>query len=104
MESHTKTIVDDCARLRAEFKDWKERETLKILSCAWACPEGIQHMWAHLRLQEETFERSLARATSSDALSKQVKSGPNQPQDTGAPLEPFTINPDIIKPKTVSTA
>ena len=62
MEGTANAIVNDLTRLRAEFKNWKEQETLKILSCAWACPEGIQHMWAHLRLQEETFERSLASA------------------------------------------
>ena len=62
MEGTANAIVNDLTRLRADFKNWKEQETLKILSCAWACPEGIQHMWAHLRLQEETFERSLASA------------------------------------------
>ena len=62
MEGTAIAIVNDLTRLRADFKNWKEQETLKILSCAWACPESIQHMWAHLRLQEETFERSLASA------------------------------------------
>ena len=62
MEGTANAIVNDLTRLRADFKNWKEQETLKILSCALACLEGIQHMWAHLRLQEETFERSLASA------------------------------------------
>ena len=62
MEDSANAIADDVTRPRADFNKWKEQETLKILSCAWACPEGIQHMWAHLRLQEETFERSLASA------------------------------------------
>ena len=49
MESNAKAIADDCAKLRADFKEWQERETLKIISCTWACPDGIEAMWEHLK-------------------------------------------------------
>ena len=66
------------AKLRAEFKAWKDLEIKKIFCCEWASPEGIQAMWIHMNQQEIIFERSLAGRP----VSTGAKKG-NQPQDSG---------------------
>ena len=50
------------AKLRAEFKEWKEREMERTLTCKWANPEGIKAMFAHITQQEVIFNRSLITA------------------------------------------
>ena len=101
MEEHTR----DELKLRAQFKAWKDKETNRILCCTWASPEGIQHMWENLKLQEETFERSLAHQLqqTSTRYGHQVQCSLNiePPKDTKEELEPLTINPEFIKPKTL---
>ena len=95
---------DATAKLRADFKAWKDREIKRIFCCDWATPEDFEAMWIHMNQQEMIFERSLARGTAATGTKKG-----NQPQDSGkqaagAPQgrenqEPYTINPEFIKPR-----
>ena len=95
---------DATAKLRADFKAWKDREIKRIFCCDWATPEDFEAMWIHMNQQEMIFERSLARGTAATGTKKG-----NQPQDSGKQAagasqgkvseEPYTIIPQFIKPR-----
>ena len=51
------------ARLRAEFRSWKDRQTMLILSDTESRPEEINRKWARLMEREQAFENNLATPT-----------------------------------------